>query len=148
MKCISANKNPLLCPSAPPEMGNTIVFGVISGTVEAPRVTYLKKGQSVTEELMALSESVEPTEVFRIATSCATKKCQHFDGKNCRLATRIVQKLPTVVDELPSCVVRGSCRWWKQEGKAACLRCPQVITDNYNPSELMNEVGNNSCRLV
>jgi len=41
---------------------------------------------------------------------------------------------------LPPCRIRQSCRWWLQEGKAACFRCPQVVTDDYNPSEIMAEV--------
>ncbi|WP_256973461.1 hypothetical protein [Nostoc sp. T09] len=33
---------------------------------------------------------------------------------------RIVEDLPGVVQ------IRSSCRWWQQEGKAACMRCPQI----------------------
>lgn len=58
-----------------------------------------------------------------------------FDGKNCNLATRIVQILPAVVDALPACLIRPTCRWYQQEGRAACMRCPQVVTENYEPSE-------------
>ena len=82
MKPTSINKTTLLCPSTPPEMKNTIVFGVIGGTAEKPRVNYLRKGQSVTDKLIALSHPVNPTEVFRIATTCAANRCQNFDGKN------------------------------------------------------------------
>jgi hypothetical protein len=129
-----------LCPSARPEWVGSIVFGVVSGTVEEPRVAYLKQPQSVTDELIARASPVTPTEVFRTAAACAESGCQHFDGKDCRLAMRIIEKLPAVVEELPPCSIRASCRWWQQEGKAACMRCPQVVTDNYNPSELMREV--------
>ncbi|NCS45084.1 MAG: nitrogen fixation protein, partial [Microcystis aeruginosa BS11-05] len=45
-----------------------------------------------------------------------------------------------VTDILPPCRIRQNCRWWLQEGKAACLRCPQVVTDNYNPSEIFVKV--------
>ena len=140
VKDIIANRTTPLCPSARPEWENSTVFGVVTGTVEGPRVTYLNQRQPVTDELMALSGSVTPTEVFRIAAPCAGKGCQHFDGRDCRLAMRIVQQLPTVAQELPPCSIRRDCRWWQQEGKAACMRCPQVITDNYNPSELIHEV--------
>jgi hypothetical protein len=64
----------------------------------------------------------------------------HFDGHDCRLATRLVQLLPAVVDRLPPCHVRPDCRWWQQEGKAACLRCPQVVTDWAQPPEQLVEV--------
>lgn len=140
MEHITANITTPLCPSARPEWGNSAVFGVLTGTVEEPRVTYLNQPQPVTEELMALSGSVTPTEVFRIAAPCAGNGCQHFNGTDCRLATRIVQQMHAVASELPPCPIRRNCRWWQQEGKAACMRCPQVVTDNYNPSEQIRQV--------
>nr|AVH79618.1 hypothetical protein [Nostoc sp. PCC 9205] len=129
-----------LCPSARPEIPGSVVFGLIGGTVTEPKVTYLKQQLPVTDELLAKASPVTPTEIFRTAAPCAAKKCEHFDGQDCRLATRVTEKLPTVVSELPPCSIRKDCRWWQQEGKAACMRCPQVITDNYNPSQLMQEV--------
>lgn len=136
---ISADKT-TLCPSARPELADSIVFGLVGGKAIQARVTYLKQPLPVTDELLAKASPVTPTEIFRTAAPCASKDCQHFDGKDCRLATRVAEKLPAVVKELPPCFIRRDCRWWQQEGKAACLRCPQVITDNYNPSELMHEV--------
>ncbi|MBG1261942.1 nitrogen fixation protein [Nostoc commune] len=135
-----ATEKTTLCPSARPEWQDSVVFGVVGGTATQPRVAYLKQPQAFTDELIAKARPVTPTEIFRTAASCATKLCQHFDGKDCRLATRIVQNLPMVVEELPPCSIRRDCRWWQQEGKAACMRCPQVITDNYNPSELTVKV--------
>ncbi|MCZ8028034.1 MAG: nitrogen fixation protein [Microcystis sp. LE19-10.1B] len=129
-----------LCPSARENSLDSVIFGIAAGTVEEPRVAYLPEIQPVTDELLALAEPVTPTEVFRFAASCAEDKCAHFDGVNCRLAQRIVRGLPEVTDTLPPCRVRQSCRWWLQEGKAACFRCPQVVTDDYNPSEIMTEV--------
>lgn len=129
-----------LCPSSRPELPESVAFGVVSGTVHEPHVTYLKKPQPITEELIALTAPVTPAEVFRTASPCATNKCQHFDGNDCRLAQRVVEQLPVVEDKLPACSIRRDCRWFQQEGKAACMRCPQVITDNYNASELVRQV--------
>lgn len=129
-----------LCPSARPESEDSVVFGIISGTVVEPRVGYLKQPLPITDELIAKASPITPAEIFRTAAPCATKGCQHFDGKDCRLAMRIVEKLPAIVEELPPCSIRRDCRWWQQEGKAACMRCPQVITDNYNASELAVKV--------
>lgn len=139
MEDISGNKT-TLCPSARPESVNSVVFGVVNGTLAEPRVTYLKQPQPVTDELIAEVSPVTPAEIFRTAASCVESGCQHFNGKNCRLAQRVTDKLPAVVEQLPPCSIRASCRWWQQEGKAACMRCPQVITDNYNPSELIRKV--------
>lgn len=139
MKETTTQKSPL-CPSARTELDNSIIYGVIGGTVIKPRVTYLKQPQPCTDKLLAKISPITPTEVFRIAAPCAASDCQHFNGKDCRLAQRIVEKLPVVVEELPPCPIRRDCRWWQQSGKVAYIRCPQVITDNYNPSELMREV--------
>lgn len=140
MENVTAKTTTRFCPSAQPESENSTVYGIVAGTVDEPQVTYLDKVMPITEELLALAEPVTPTEVFRIAAPCVNNACQHFDGSSCRLATRVAQQLPAVVEELPPCRIRSSCRWWQQEGKAACWRCPQIITDNYNASELMHQV--------
>jgi len=140
MEEIDINSFTPLCPSARPEVGNSTVFGVVTGTVEKPQVAYLKQVQPLTDELIALSGSVTPTEVFRIAAPCAGTGCQHFDGANCGLATRVAHQMAAVSENLSPCSIRRECRWWQQEGKAACMRCPQVITDNYSPSEQVRQV--------
>lgn len=137
MEPITTHKT--LCPSARPELPESVVFGVIGGTVEKPHVTYLKQPQPITDDLMALSAPVTPTEVLRTAAPCIANGCQHYDGTNCRLAMRIVEQLPTATEQLPPCSIRRDCRWWQQEGKSACMRCPQVITDNYYASEQMRQ---------
>ncbi|QSJ19980.1 nitrogen fixation protein [Nostoc sp. UHCC 0702] len=139
MEDIAADKT-TLCPSARAESVDSVVFGIISGTVAEPRIAYLKQPLPITDELIAKASPITPAEIFRMAAPCATKACLHFDGQDCRLAKQIADKLPAVAEELPPCSIRRDCRWWNQEGKAACMRCPQVITDNYNPSELAIEV--------
>ena len=131
MRNITSTDKEILCPSSRPQIKQSKVFGLIDGTVEKPRVTYLKSSQPVTEELIALSQPVTPTEVFRIAAPCIANSCKHFDGTNCGLASKIVEQLPIVEEGLPSCSIRQDCRWYEQEGKAACMRCSQIITDNY-----------------
>jgi hypothetical protein len=135
-----SNNNSLLCPSARADWDGGQVFGVVHGTVEVPVVKYLKKAQPLIENIEKLSNQVTPEEVFRIAAPCEEKGCVHFDGQDCRLVMRVVEQLPAVAESLPPCAVRRSCRWWQQEGRSACMRCPQVVTDNYHPSELMIDV--------
>ena len=112
-------------------------MGVVSGREDEPRVAYLNESVAVTPELLALAGPVKPTEVFRFAAYCEEAQCSHFDGKDCNLATRIVQILPAVVDSLPPCLIRAECRWYLQEGRPACFRCPQVVTQNSSPSDPM-----------
>lgn len=129
-----------LCPSAKPETKNSAVFGVVVGTVDEPRVNYFKQPQPVTDDLISVSLPVTPTEVFRISGECAGNSCRHFDGQNCRLATRVANELLEVAEALPPCPIRRDCRWWQQEGKSACMRCPQIITDRYDTSPLARQV--------
>jgi hypothetical protein len=129
------NNKPLLCPSAQPGMEGSRVLGVVSGTPESPMLAYLNERLDVSTELLASVAPAKPTQVFRFAAQCEEKGCCHFDGVNCRLATRIVQILPAVTEALPACLIRPDCRWYKQEGRAACMRCPQVVTETYKPGE-------------
>lgn len=139
MKYNTDTNAPPLCPSAKPAMEGSVVFGVVGGTVEEPRLAHLVEPQPLTDELLALSGSVTPTEIFRFAAPCAGSACQHFDGSNCRLTTKIVQLLPEVAAGLPTCRLRPNCRWWQQEGKPACMRCPQIVSETYYPSEQLHQ---------
>jgi hypothetical protein len=124
----------VLCPSARPEMPGSKVFGVVAGTADAPRVAWLERPVPVTEELLAMTQPVPATEVLRFSAPCAEGACCHFDGTDCRLAQRLVQLMPAVDTSLPPCQIRRDCRWFTQEGKAACLRCPQIVTYSVNPT--------------
>jgi hypothetical protein len=131
-------------------MENCRVLGVVSNDNEphgtapqerpAARIVYLNELLPATPEVLAFAAPLKPTEVFRLSATCAEHKCPHFDGADCRLATRIVKILPAVVDTLPPCTIRKDCRWYSQEGAAACRRCPEVTTLSYDLSETTREV--------
>jgi len=129
-----------VCPSAQPDMDDAEVLGVLEGGPDAPRLSYLVDRVRVTDELLAQTGKVSPTRVFRFAATCEEKSCSHFDGVNCRLATRIVEGLAPVVDKLPPCRIRAKCRWFGQEGAAACFRCPEVVTEIASPTASMRAV--------
>jgi len=129
----------LLCPSAQPDMPEAVVFGIVGGSVLEPQVQYVEKPRRLTKELLTLPDEVQPTEVFRMAASCAEERCQHFDSNGCSLARRLVQILPAKESRIPPCSIRQDCRWWVQEGTTACLRCPQIVTRTINPSPVMIE---------
>jgi hypothetical protein len=123
----------LMCPSAQPTHMGARVFGVQIGTsTDDVRVGYLTESYPVTEELLALAGAAPPTEVLRIAALCI--KCDHHDGNGCRLAHRVATMLDPVVSSLPRCAIRPTCLWFHQEGKEACLRCPQVTTVKRSPT--------------
>ena len=123
------------CPSAQPTTDGARIFGVMTGTPEAHRVGYLTEALPVSEELLALSGPAKPTQLFRIAAPCAGGGCKHFKDNACSLAKRVVEGVPAVVDALPACQIRPTCRWFREQGKAACFRCPQVMTDKSNASD-------------
>jgi hypothetical protein len=122
----------LLCPSAQPTMHGAVAVGVVGGTPTEPRVQPLERPLAVTEELLGLAEPVKPTEVFRFAAPCLCSGCVHFTQSRCGLAAKVVRMLPEVTETLPECDIRPRCRWFAQEGAAACVRCPQVVTDDVN----------------
>jgi hypothetical protein len=129
-----------LCPSAQPGMDQCRVLGVVQRDGPTPVLQYLNQPLPATPEVLALSAPLKPTEVFRLAATCAEHQCPHFDGADCRLATRVVQILPAVVEDLPPCIIRKECRWYSQEGGQACKRCPEITTVSYDLSPQAREV--------
>jgi hypothetical protein len=125
---MSQPSDSLSCPSAQPDMEGARVFGVIGGTPEAPRVAYLTGGATVDPTTLSTLGSIKATEVFRFAARCEENRCVHYADHRCALARRIVEQLDPVVDALPPCLVRTTCRWFAEQGGEACRRCPQVVT--------------------
>ncbi len=122
------------CPSAQADAKASRIYGVMTGPSDNQRVGYLTETLQPTPELLALTGEAKPTQLFRIAAPCANGGCAHFNGA-CTLAQRIVASSPVVVNALPECQIRATCRWFLQEGGEACIRCPQVATDKVEASE-------------
>jgi hypothetical protein len=134
-------EKPILCPSAQPDEEGAQVFGVMIDTPEAGmRVGYLTEAQPVTPDIVAASQPARPAEVLRVAARCMGGGCVHFDGSDCKLAARVISMLDPVVSALPPCVIRPTCRWFRQEGRAACMRCPQVVTELRESTDLQKQV--------
>jgi hypothetical protein len=121
-------------------MGDVRILGVVAGSADQPRVAYLNELMPATSDILEMAAPAAPTEVFRLSSRCEQHKCVHYDGTRCQLAVRIVEMLPEVTEHLPPCTIRADCRWYKQEGRAACLRCPQIITLNTNPDDRLKTV--------
>lgn len=120
-----------LCPSAQPQMKDAMVLGVVLPTETANKVAYLNEALPASEEVLATAAPAPPTQIFRFSAICEERKCLHFDGVECNLASRIARQLPAAVDKPPPCTIRRSCRWFAQEGWAACFRCPQIVTAGF-----------------
>src|SRR5215210_4952269 len=85
-----------LCPSAQPDWTTARIIGVVDGTPDEARVAFLDPPAPATKDLLALSEPLLPTEVFRFAAPCASGACSHFGEGQCRLASKVVRLLPEV----------------------------------------------------
>jgi hypothetical protein len=130
-----------LCPSAQPDQPGARVFGVQTTTPEQKRhVGYLTKALPVTPEILALSGEAGAPEVLRIAAPCMRGACTHYEGGGCTLGQRVAAMLEPVVASLPRCAIRPECRWFREQGPSACVRCPQIVTNARESSELRPEV--------
>lgn len=118
----------MLCPSGQPDMEDAHIFGIVGGSAEQPRIAYLKRNARVTDDMLDQLGDLQPTHVFRFAARCENGRCAQFKDGGCSLGQRIAELLPPVTETLPSCQIRPSCRWFAEQGGAACLRCPQVVT--------------------
>jgi hypothetical protein len=133
------------CPSVQPDTPGAQVFAVLGGTLAQPEINYLDEALPVTPEIWAMTAPLNPGEVFRMAGPCAmSTACMHFDDtrSKCRLAIRTVRTAPVVVSKPPRCAIRKTCMWWAQEGVSACLRCPQVVTNDAGASEQVVSTAN------
>jgi len=125
-------KDVVFCPSAQPGLNRSVLIGVVDKSRDGDFVSYLPQSSAVTDGTIAAftGSPVQATQLFRFAAPCEKGGCHNWSGSTCGVAKRVVQILPAVLSELPDCELRPSCRWFRQEGKPACLRCPQVVTDD------------------
>jgi hypothetical protein len=122
----------LVCPAAPPHWTRAAAFAVVVGTPERPALAYLEQPVPATPELLAKASPATPREIFRFSSSCHKDSCPHWTEEGsgrCTLAATVLKEFDPVAEKLPRCSIRKSCRWWYQEGKAACIRCVQIPTD-------------------
>jgi hypothetical protein len=129
---------PPLCPSAHTSAPGARLFGVQVRTERGDRqLAYLTETQPITEQVISLAGNAAPHEVLRVAAHCIEGLCPHWNGQGCRLATRVATMMPQAVSAMPRCAIRPTCLWFKQEGPAACLRCPGVVTiERHAPDDL------------
>ena len=128
------------CPSAQPEMSNARVLGIIETGSTNRQLSYVNEPLSVSSGLIKAYKLHNLSDKVRFSATCEESKCTHFDGDKCMLASRIVDKLPMVSKSLPPCLIRKTCRWFSQEGKSACFRCPQIQTYVESPDDAVKQI--------
>ncbi|WP_258601443.1 hypothetical protein [Mesorhizobium sp. AR10] len=118
------------CPSARAVPG-ALLIGVVGpdGTVQ-PIPTRLEIDADFVD--LASKKGV-PEARFRFAGRCVEGKCKQWTGNSCgvieKVLTGMVDQAVEPAENLPRCVIRGSCRWYSQRGADACRACVYVVTD-------------------
>ena len=129
------------CPSSQPTVEQSLILGSIerNGPGE-PHVRYLKHPVKVTDGTLAAftNAAIKATEVFRFTAPCQKIDCRNWNGSACRVGQQVTKILPVVSSQLPECRLRPVCQWFDQEGEAACLRCPQVVTNDPDLEKALN----------
>jgi hypothetical protein len=125
------------CPSARPDLPDATLLGVVRDPSAADAVEILPVTVDAQPLIDLIPEGVPVGSILRFAAGCRESACAHFADERCRLASRIVADLPEVVDRIARCAIRPRCRWWRQEGIAACRRCPQILTEPLAATEAM-----------
>ncbi|MEG3635890.1 hypothetical protein [Micromonospora palythoicola] len=119
-----------MCPSTP--AGNATVFlGMIT---PAGRVAYVTPALPAEVAVAAATEADVAVETrYRLAGPCVTSRCGFWTGEHCGLGERLVASYAQTVGEpeveLPRCAIRRTCRWFAEQGPAACVACAHVVTD-------------------
>ena len=119
----------LACPSAAADWEGAQLLGVVEGEPGAPRRKYVKPRPGSPPIRARVPPELRPEEVFRVTAPCRGTGCPQFAGGRCGVARAAARHLQEVEERaLPACTLRPDCRWWVDEGVAACRRCPTVVT--------------------
>jgi hypothetical protein len=119
-----------LCPSAPPREG-ALLLGRF--TARGSLAFAAKPLPVPTSFLAAAEETGDIGKRFRFASRCMQSACSRWQNGKCLVgeaAARVAgQGKIEEPQALPMCAIRSQCRWFAQEGPAACRVCPWVVYD-------------------
>ncbi len=117
----------LLCPSAVAKPGAEL-FGVqnASGHIE-----YLNEPIVINKTFLETArQGRSPEERFRFASNCIKNGCGHWTGQEtgCGLIDKVVEAVNRKAEAtLVACTIRDRCRWFHQQGAAACANCDEIV---------------------
>ncbi|MBS1732083.1 MAG: hypothetical protein JST02_02190 [Bacteroidetes bacterium] len=121
-------KKKFSCPSSVCEEGAQML-GVVKndGTV-----SILPVALPIDKEFVQRSKDIPDIERrFRFSGTCLEKGCKQWTGHSCGVIENVLSSFTPKgkAKGLPECSLRINCRWFSQEGRAACKACPLVVTD-------------------
>jgi hypothetical protein len=96
------------------------------------RIAYVHPPAVVDEEFVAQEHARgRPERRFRFAGPCIEGQCPQWTGNGCGIAPIVGQARAgeEASRRLPACSIRRTCRWFFQEGAAACSVCPLLVAD-------------------
>ncbi|HEX5543593.1 MAG TPA: hypothetical protein VFX60_18920 [Micromonospora sp.] len=121
-----------MCPSTPVS-NSTVFLGMITPAGRVAYVTPAVPTENVLDTLSA-DEAGRPLEKgYRFAGPCVTSSCGYWTGDHCGLGAKVAASYREVTDPaddaLPKCAIRRDCRWFAEQGRAACTPCSYIATD-------------------
>ena len=122
-----------MCPSTSVE-NSTVFLGMITPARKVAYVTPQIPIDSVRDTLDDTAGELERR--YRFAGPCVTSKCGFWTGRHCGLGAKLVESYqdtggPSL--DLPRCSIRHDCRWFAEQGPAACSPCSYVVTEGRQP---------------
>jgi hypothetical protein len=119
-----------MCPST--SAGHATVFlGMIT---PAGRVAYVTPTVPAGTVLDTLDSTESAESRYRFAGPCVTSSCGFWSGDHCGLGAKLAESYRETAgpgqNELPKCAIRRTCRWFAEQGAAACSPCSYVVTDS------------------
>lgn len=123
---MTAEDTPRTCPSARAAPGATLL-GILGGD---GRMVPLRTSMRVDQDFLNAA-GPRPEARMRFASGCVKGHCAQWTGRNCGVIERVLGHLGVPeAAPLPPCLIRGTCRWFAEQGAAACGVCDRVVTDN------------------
>lgn len=111
------------CPSIHPQLARSIIG--VCGNVST-RMRFVDEEVPIP---VTLHQIVDPQSLAlraRFVGPCITSGCKHWTGAHCRLGQAVADVGAAGVDVLPNCAVRGTCRWFLENGPSACTPCQHL----------------------
>ena len=129
-----------LCPSAQPDQPGAQIIGVAEPREGGARIRLLAAPVPPASVAHLIPAGIPVPEILRLAAPCAEQSCRHFQNERCALGARVATRLAPLTDRLVRCAIRPRCRWWAEQGAAACRRCPHIVTEPFQASDLLREI--------
>ncbi|NBZ87268.1 hypothetical protein [Stagnihabitans tardus] len=124
----------LACPSAPATPG----AGLLGVATPDGHIAYLRTLMQVDADFLATARAAGVPEArMRFTHECQTSACRQWTGSACGVITRVLDAMGPGLSppaKLSPCPIRGTCRWFAQEGPVACTACAEVLTDTREPA--------------